>query len=47
MLDAVAMNQELWQLLGGAPADLGQRVDPLRSAIRAAGEAARNELGLA
>lgn len=47
MLDAVATNQDLWQLLGGAPADLDQRVEAVRSAIRTAGEAARSELGLA
>jgi hypothetical protein len=47
MLDAIATDQELWQLLGGAPADLAQRVDALRSAIRAAGQAARADLGLA
>jgi hypothetical protein len=47
MLDAVAANQDLWQLLGGAPADLGPRVDALRTLIRTAGQAARAELGLA
>jgi hypothetical protein len=47
MLDAVAADQELWQLLGGAPPDLAQRVDALRAAIRTAGEAARAQLGLA
>jgi hypothetical protein len=47
MLEAVATDQELWQLLGGAPADLAQRVDALRTAIRTAGEAARAQLGLA
>jgi hypothetical protein len=46
MLDAVAANDHLWQLLGGAPADLDVRVERLRSAIRAAGRAARAELGL-
>jgi hypothetical protein len=45
-LDAVAANDHLWQLLGGAPADLDVRVERLRSAIRAAGRAARAELGL-
>jgi hypothetical protein len=47
MLDAVATDEELWRLLGGAPADLAQRAEALRGAIRAAGEAARAELGLA
>jgi hypothetical protein len=47
MLDAIATDQELWQLLGGPPADLAQRVDALRSAIRSAGQAARADLGLA
>jgi hypothetical protein len=47
MLDAVATNEELWQLLGGAPPDLARRVEALRGAIRTAGEAARVELGLA
>jgi hypothetical protein len=47
MLDAIGTDQELWQLLGGAPADLAQRVDALRSAIRTAGQAAHADLGLA
>jgi hypothetical protein len=47
MLDAVATNQELWQLLGSPPEDLDQRVEALRTAIRTAGQAARGELGLA
>jgi hypothetical protein len=46
MLDAVAANDHLWQLLGGAPADLDVRVERLRIAIRATGRAARAELGL-
>jgi hypothetical protein len=47
MLGIIATDQELWPLLGGAPADLEKRVDALRLAIRAAGQAARAELGLA
>jgi hypothetical protein len=46
MLDAVAANDQLWQLLGGAPTDLAERVEALRAAIQAAGRAARAELGL-
>jgi Alcohol dehydrogenase GroES-like domain len=46
MLDAMAANDQLWQLLGGAPVDLAERVEALRAAIRAAGRAARAELGL-
>jgi hypothetical protein len=44
MLDAVATNRELWQLLGGAPAELDERVKALRRAIRAAGAAASRVL---
>ena len=46
MLDAVAANDQLWQLLGGAPTDLAERVEALRAAIQAAGRAVRAELGL-
>lgn len=46
MLDAVATDQELWQLLLGPPADLDERVEALRRAIRASGTAARADLGL-
>ena len=46
MLDAVAADHQLWELLGGAPADLAQRVDSLRSTIRTAGQTARGALGL-
>jgi hypothetical protein len=47
MLDAVASDQKLWGLLGGAPTDIAQRVKALRGMIRTAGESARVELGLA
>ncbi len=47
MLDAVAADHDLWQLLGGAPADLDARVAALRVTIQTAGRAARAELGLA
>jgi hypothetical protein len=46
MLDEVAANENLWRLLGGAPADLAERVEALRRPIQAAGRTARAELGL-
>jgi hypothetical protein len=46
MLDEVAANEQLWKLLGGAPADLAERVEGLRRPIQAAGRRARAELGL-
>jgi hypothetical protein len=46
MLDAVAGRDVLWQLLGGAPADLPARVEALRVMIQATGQRARAELGL-
>jgi len=46
MLDTVAANRDLWQLFGGAPADLDERVAALRLTSQNAGRAAREELGL-
>jgi hypothetical protein len=46
MLDTVAADRDLWQLLGGAPADLDERVAALRLTIQNAGRAAGEELGL-
>jgi len=46
MLDTVAVDRDLWQLLVGAPADLDERVAALRLTIQNAGRAAREELGL-
>ena len=46
MLDHVAADGELWDLLGGEPGDLPQRVEALRIAIQAAGTAAGARMGL-
>ena len=46
MLDAVAADRDLWQLLGGAAADLDERVAAVRLTIQNAGRVAREELGL-
>jgi transposase InsO family protein len=46
MLDAVAADRDLWQLVGGAAIDLDERMAAVRLTIQNAGRAAREELGL-